>query len=145
MEGHSPEQARGIAEKAAEVLAKDPRIRLVYLFGSAVEPGMQRARDVDLAIFTEPPLDLDELMRLRAEILDDVEGNLDLVSLNEASIVLAKEVADRGRCLYANPAEAETEFVIRARASFWDFKPFLDVQWENAGSRLEERLHGSAS
>ena len=145
MEGYSPKDARGIATVAAEVLSRDPRVCLVYLFGSAVDDVVERARDIDLAISAEPRLDLSEIVQLRAKVQGAVDANIDLVSLDDASIVLAKEVADRGVCLYARSPEAEAEFVVRARASFWDFKPFLDTQWENAGSRLEERLRGSTS
>jgi hypothetical protein len=71
--------------------------------------------------------------------VEAVGGPLDLVSLNRAGIVLAREVADHGICLHAEPPEAEVEFVTRARARYWDWKPFLEVQWRNAGERLEER------
>ncbi len=145
MERLSPAGARQLAKKAADVLARDSRVRLVFLFGSAVDEQVKRVGDIDLGILTEPRLDLSEIVRLRAEVLDSVNADLDLVLLNDAPIVLAKEVADRGICLYARHPDAETEFVVRARASFWDFKPFLDVQWENAGLRLEGRSHGSAS
>jgi len=137
--------ARDLAERAARRLARDPRIRLVYLFGSAVNPDVPALRDVDLAVLGDPPLDLDELLRLRAELVTEVGGPLDLVSLHEASIVLAHEVADTGICLYAEPPETETDFVVGARARYWDFKPYLDEQWRLAGERIEERLHGHAS
>lgn len=132
-------EARRRADVAAAVLARDPRVRLVYLFGSAVRPEAGPVRDVDLAILTEPRLSLDELLRLRADAVEAAGGRLDLVSLNEAGVVLAWEVADSGRCLHADPPEAETDFVVRARSRYWDFKPFLEVQWRLAGERLEER------
>jgi len=143
MSGYEHERAREIAATAARALAADPRVRLVYLFGSAVDPGSGVARDIDLAVWMQPALSVDELVELRAKLVEVVHAEIDLISLNDASIVLAREVADHGVCLYAASEEGETEFVVRARARFWDFKPFLDVQWENAGSRLEERLRGT--
>jgi hypothetical protein len=68
---------------------------------------------------------------------------IDLVSLNDASVVLAWEVADSGRCLYARDPDAEIGFVTRARARYWDFKPFLDQQWRLTAERLEERRRGA--
>jgi len=141
-------EAREIAKQAAEVLSKDRRVRLVYLFGSAADRDAKIARDVDLGLLTEPSLSLDELVDLRARAVEAVsEGRaqFDVVSLNTASLALAKEVADHGVCLYAADGDVETEFVVRARARFWDFKPFIDTQWENAGLRAEERLRGSAT
>jgi predicted nucleotidyltransferase len=141
----SPENARQLAERAAQHLARDPRVRLVYLFGSAADPARGVVRDVDLAVWTDPPLAQDELLRVRADLVLAVGGEIDLVSLNDTSVVLAWEIADSGRCLYAADADTETAFVTRARSRYWDFKPFLEEQWRLAGERLEERQHGAST
>jgi hypothetical protein len=101
-------------------------------------------RDVDLAILTDPPLGLWELLGLREDVALAVGGAIDLVSLNEAGVVLAHEVVDTGRCLYADPPELETDFVCRARMRYFDFKPFLREQWRILGERLAERTRGIA-
>jgi predicted nucleotidyltransferase len=139
----SSAEAMAHAERAAALLARDPRIVLVYVFGSSVTPERPQARDVDLAVLTVPALALDELMRLRADLVDATRAPIDLLSLNDASIVLAHEVADSGRCLYARTPDAQVDFVTRARARFWDFKPYRDAQWRLAGERLAERQRGS--
>jgi predicted nucleotidyltransferase len=133
--------AREHAERAARLLAADERVRLVYLFGSAAQPGREAVRDVDLGVLTDPPLSLDELMRLRADVAS--AAPIDLVSINGASIVLAYEIVESGICLYARDPDVETEFVTRARARYWDFKPYREEQWRLAGERLEERRLGS--
>lgn len=138
-----PETARERARRAASWLGRDPRVRLVYLFGSAVDPDVQGVRDVDLAIWTEAPFSTRELLELRADVVLAVGGPVDLVSLNRAAVLLGWEVAESGVCLYAQPAEAQVEFVTRARSRYWDFKPFLEVQWRHAGERLEERRRGA--
>jgi predicted nucleotidyltransferase len=139
------EVARARAEQASRILAANPRVRLVYLFGSAVDaPADTHVEDIDLAVLADPPLTLDERLELRADIVDAVGGPIDLVALDAAPIVLAHEVAQTGRCLHACPPEAETGFVVRARARYWDFMPFLAVQWKYAGERLEQR-RGSQS
>jgi predicted nucleotidyltransferase len=142
MTSMSVREARQLAERAADVLAADPRVRLVYLFGSAADSDAQQVEDVDLGVLTEPALSSRELLELRTGLVEAVGGPIDLVSLNRPPIVLAREVADYGVCLYAEPPETETEFVTQARARYWDFKPFLEVQWRHAGERLAERRHG---
>ncbi len=117
----SSAEALAYAECAAALQARDPRISLVYVFGSAVASERLHARDVDLAVLTTPALSLDELMRLRADIVDATRAPIDLVSLNDASIVLAHEVAVSERCLYARTPDVE------------------DAQWRLAGERLAER------
>jgi predicted nucleotidyltransferase len=133
--------ARERAEQAARLLAADPRVRLVYLFGSAAQAERREVRDVDLGVLTDPALPLDELMKLRADLAGGIP--LDLVSLNDASIALAHEIVESGICLFARTPDVQTEFVTRARARYWDFKPYREEQWRLAGERLEERRLGS--
>lgn len=135
-------EARELAERAGRVLAENPGVRIVYLFGSAADASVGRVEDVDIAVWTEPPLGAPDLLRLRTDVVNAVGGPIDLVSLNRAPIVLAHEVAEHGICLHADPAEMEAEFVTRARARYWDFKPFLEVQWRYAGERQAARRHG---
>ncbi|HZF14224.1 MAG TPA: nucleotidyltransferase domain-containing protein [Thermoanaerobaculia bacterium] len=135
----TPQLARERALRATEVLAADPRVQLVFLFGSAVDPGRPVVRDVDLAIWTEPPLSLDELLHLRADAIERAGPGLDLVSLNRAPIVLAHEVAQTGECLYAIDPDLRVEFLCKALREYLDWKPFRDVQWRYAGERLEAR------
>jgi predicted nucleotidyltransferase len=131
--------AREAGEKAAGLLARDPRVTLVYLFGSAADPTRATVRDVDLAVLTQPPLPPDEIRDLACDLASATDAPIDLVSLNDAPVVLAHEVVDAGRCLHASSPEVETEFVTRARARYLDWKPFLDAQWRLAGERLEAR------
>ena len=138
----SAAEAQERAARAARLLAEDPRIVLVYLFGSAAGGGSDLVRDVDLAVFTDPPWSLTDLVRQRARLVGAVAAPLDLVSLNDASTVLAHEVVETGQCLYARSPEAETAFVTRSRARHWDFKPYRDAQWRLAGERLAERWRG---
>lgn len=136
-------RAHAAAKRASEWLAKDPRVRLVYLYGSSIGQPEVGARDVDIGVLTDPPLDLEQLTHLRADVVAHARADVDLVSLNDASVVLAHEIVESGRCLYADPPEAEVDFVTRVRARYWDFKPFRDEQWRLAGERLAERRGGS--
>lgn len=140
--GMSVERARNVAQDAALMLARDERVRLIYLYGSATDPERRTVRDVDLAVLTEPALSLWELLRARADVVQATGAPVDIVSLNDAGVALAHEVAETGRCLYANPPEVETEFVTRSRSRWWDFKPFRDEQRRLAGERAAERQRG---
>ena len=141
----SPGEARERAELAARFLASDPRVKLVFLFGSAADPDRKiPVRDVDLAILMDPPLEFRDFLKLRAGAVEAARGEIDLVSLNEAGVILTHEVAETGICLYSDAPERETEFVCRAIMRYLDFKPYFKEQWRLAGERLEERLRGSA-
>nr|HRC87259.1 nucleotidyltransferase domain-containing protein [Thermoanaerobaculia bacterium] len=95
------ELARSRAAAAAELLARDPRVRLVFLFGSAADPDARQVGDVDLAIWCQPPLEPFDRFRLADELELALGGPVDLVVLNRAPVVLAAEVASTGRCLFA--------------------------------------------
>jgi predicted nucleotidyltransferase len=136
------EKAVDVAQRAAKRLADDLRIRVVYLFGSVADSQSQQPRDLDLAMLADPEISLDEQLRIRADLVLDSEVNIDLVSLNHASVVLAREVVDHGVCLFTRTPEDEVEFVTRARSRYWDFSPYLSAQWKAAGERTEARVRG---
>ena len=136
-------EARERAERAARILAADERVRLVFLFGSAADPERASVRDVDLAVLTDP-MDFEDLVRLRADAVGAGGGDIDLVWLNEAPPVLAWEVAETGLCLHSSPPETRVDFICRARREYFDFKYFLDRQWQLMRERQRERQHGLA-
>jgi predicted nucleotidyltransferase len=141
----SPEEARERAERAARFLAADPRVKLIFLFGSAAVPDRKiPVRDVDLAILMEPPLEFWDFLNFRARAVEAAGGEIDLVPLNKAGVVLAHEIAETGICLHSDPPERVDEFVGQAIMRYLDFKYYLDQQWKIMGERLEERRHGFA-
>jgi predicted nucleotidyltransferase len=128
------------ARRAARRLAAEPRIRLVYLFGSAAREGFVAPRDLDLAVLARPPLAADELLRLQGTLQQELAAAVDLVSLNDAPIVLAREIVEGGRCLFARNPDDETELVTRTRMRWWDWLPVREAQWRASEERLEARL-----
>lgn len=133
-----------VIERITELLTEEPRVRLVYLFGSATHPGAAAPRDLDLAVSARPPFALAELLRLQGRLQEALRVPVDLVSLDNAPIVLAHEVVEGGRCLYARSPDDETELVTRTRMRWWDWLPVRARQWQASAERLEERL-GPAS
>lgn len=142
----TPAAARERAKRAARLLAANPQVRLVYLFGSAADPArapeITSVRDVDLAILTDPPLSGRDLLRLRADLTLALGDGIDLVSLNREAPTLHREVAATGLCLHAAEPGLDEEFRSRAHLRWLDWKYFLEVQWRHAGERLEERRRG---
>jgi predicted nucleotidyltransferase len=135
--------ARDAATRVAQRLALDERVRLIFLYGSAADPTRSEVHDLDLALSCAPRLPMSERLRLQADAGAVAAMPVDLIDLDEAGVVLAWEVAETGRCLFARDPEDEIGFITRARARYWDFKPFLEEQWRLAGERLEERRRGT--
>jgi predicted nucleotidyltransferase len=126
--------------RAVAILSAEPRVRVVFLFGSAARPGSVPPRDLDLALCARPPLALPELLRLQGRLQEAVRPPVDLVSLDDAPIVLAHEIVEGGRCLYARSPDDETEIVTRTRMRWWDWLPVRARQWQASGERLEDRV-----
>ena len=135
--------AREGAERAARALAEESSVRLVFLFGSAAAvDGPAKVRDADLAVSIDPPPEPDAWRRLEAQALRAARVPLDLVLLHRASVVLAREVAATGVCLFARTPEDELDFVVEANRRYLDFKPLLAEQWKLSGERAARRAHG---
>ncbi len=135
---YKTEEVQEGAKTATALLAGDPRVDLVFLFGSATEDH-EAVEDLDLAILTSPRLNPEEVLRLRARIGEEVQVPIDLVSLNDAPVILSHEVAETGQCLFARQPELETEFVVRSRSRYWDFLPFFAEQERIARLRSAAR------
>jgi predicted nucleotidyltransferase len=127
-------------QQVTAILAADPRVRVVYLFGSSARPVSVPPRDLDLAVCARSPLTLPELLQLQGRLQQAVHAAVDLVSLDEAPIVLAHEIIEGGRCLYARSPDDETELVTRTRMRWWDWLPVREQQWQASAERLEDRL-----
>lgn len=128
-------------ERLTRILSADPRVRVVFLFGSAARPGAVPPRDLDVAVSARPPLALAELLALQGRLQEALPGiPVDLVSLDDAPIVVAHEIVEGGRCLHARSPDDETELVTRTRMRWFDWLPMRARQWRASAERLEERL-----
>src|SRR5437870_9630556 len=128
----------GTYERLVEILAADPRVRLVYAFGSAAAGVTGPLSDVDIAALLDERPKWDDERQLRAR-LDAVAPRVDLVILNEAPPALRFEVITGGRCLFARDAREQAEFEILSLSRFLDFQPVRRVQQEYLRARVEER------
>jgi predicted nucleotidyltransferase len=139
----SRKEALAGAERAAEVLAREPSVRLVFLFGStAATNGPAEVRDADLAVLVAPAPDSRGWRRIEVLASRAAATPLDVVPLHRAGVVLRREVADTGVCLFSRTPEEETDFVVDARRRYLDFKPFLEEQWRLSGERAARRVDG---
>jgi predicted nucleotidyltransferase len=127
-------------QRAIATFAAEPPVRVAFVFGSAARDGSIAPRDLDLAVSARPPLSLRDLMRLQGRLQETANVTIDLVSFDDAPIVLAHEIVEGGRCIYARSPDDETELVTRTRMRWWDWLPIRERQWQMSGKRLEKRL-----
>ena len=92
--------ADDIHDRLTERLREEDRLHTAWLCGSSARDEAGPESDLDLAVWADEPLSLDDRLRLSAtlqEAVDEVE--LDVVYLNDAHPVLRYEVVRDGRRL----------------------------------------------
>lgn len=108
-------------ERAADRLARDPRVLAVYGFGSRSRDEAGPRSDVDVAVLLDQRLSLAQELRLRAEVVQELRrDDVDLVVLNQAPPLLRYEVVSAGRRLFARDEEAADRFEERAARECFD-------------------------
>lgn len=116
-------------EKAAGVLARDPRVEAVYGFGSEIHGTPGPRSDVDLAVLLNQDVKLIEELRLRAAVVEALgRDDVDLVRLNQAPPLLRFEVLATGRRLFARDEEAVDGFEARCLRQYQDSHHLRAVQ-----------------
>jgi predicted nucleotidyltransferase len=144
MKRYERQVARQAAENAATILEKDPRIRLVYAYGSTEDPAREKVRDVDLAILARPPIPFEDLLNLQADLVHLTGVRVDLVALDRTPPTLRYEIITGGRCLFARDEREQAEFELNGLSRFLDFQPFRRVQQEYLRARVEKRRGAQA-
>lgn len=107
-------------------VAERHRVRLLVLFGSAVNPSTEPA-DLDLAVDAD---DLDVLALFEdLYALTGFEG-IDVLDLRRAGIVARGEALGWGRPLYEDPPGRFAEAQVVALAILWDTRWLRDLELE---------------
>ena len=131
-----------IAEQIRLALIERRDVRLVYLFGSIAAGTARRGSDADIAImFDEVPAP--RALDLLSERLEAAaERPVDLVVLNYAPPLLAREVIARGRLLLCRDEEDRVRFETRTTARYQDTAHLRRVQHAYLRERAEARRAG---
>lgn len=94
----------------------------VYLFGSAVTGKMTRESDIDLAVLASRRLDPVAVFEARGRMSDMVGMPIDLVSLREASPIVAMQVIRKGRLLIDRDRPGTARFVMTLPSRYEDLR-----------------------
>ena len=111
----------------------DDSIVAVYLFGSSIKVGIEKAADIDLAFLldeqaykTDPIGAMSPAHLIAAGIGRHFDKETDVTILNSASLEIAYEVVTTGKCLYELDSDTRMQYEIKIRGMYIDFCPFLD-------------------
>jgi len=110
----------------------DDSIIAVYLFGSCVKDGIEKASDIDLAFLldeqaykTDPINAMYPTHLIAAGIGTKFDKETDVTILNSSSLEIAYEIMVTGKCVYESDPELRLDYEIKIRGMYFDFKPFI--------------------
>ena len=120
-----------------------------YLFGSLSKGKETELSDVDVAIYVDenkkPP---SSIFGYKSDMISELEKNLDydidLVILNDASLLLSFNIIKNGELIFCNSEKEKISFHFKTQRDYLDFKPVLEEQnnslnnWVNSENSEEE-------
>jgi uncharacterized protein len=101
-----------------------------YLFGSFSEGVPNRHSDLDFAVRLRPNLRTDQEHRIRMDLVEMLEDLLktqvDVVILNDASLLMIHQAFTHGIPLYIRDMRQEEAFRLKKRKEYFDFRYYLE-------------------
>jgi predicted nucleotidyltransferase len=130
-----------------DFLMLQPDVRLAYLFGSQAQGRTHALSDVDVAVLLAAQLSPLEQSRARLRLMGALMAllqreDVDLVVLNQASLLLRQRVLRDGRLLFANDDRERVRFAAETYRRYLDCRYMYDMLDEAMFARLREGRFG---
>ncbi len=131
----SQEDKERLIEAIKELLGREDRILLAFLYGSFIEDGPFRDIDVGIVVEEEPPPPLLYECQLENEIekVLDTDIPLDLRIINHAPVTFLYNVI-KGKLLVCRDSDFFADYVTLIARKYLDLKPRLDHYTKEAYS-----------
>ena len=111
-----------IAQIVEIIKNHQPKVQIIYLFGSHAKAQEQETSDIDLAIKTEESISNTEIYDLRQELAAQLNQDVDLIDMEKASTVLKNEVVQGGTRLYCAPQFDYKPYELLIISQYLDFQ-----------------------
>ena len=120
-------------KKVTELLDKQKRVELAYLFGSIAEGKGGKLSDVDLAVFLDESLSRKEQFNLQLKFISELTGilktdRIDLVIMNDAPLSLNYEIIKANHPLLVRDEGQKIDFEHRILSRYLD-RRYYDKRW----------------
>ena len=120
-----------IKNKLRKVFNKYPVI-FAYIFGSFAKGQINLLSDIDIAVYFDEKINVEERLKFRYDIQDEIKIKLknkkeiDIVSLNDAKPLLEREVVYNGKIIYSKSEAKRTHYEANAIGRWLDWKWYED-------------------
>jgi predicted nucleotidyltransferase len=138
---------RQLVETLKDFMARQPEVRLAYLFGSHGRGTANALSDIDLAILLDERLSLAEQGQAHVRLMSDLMGllhrdDVDLVILNRAPLLLRHRILRDGTLVFAVAEQERARFAADTLQRYLDHRYMYDVLDEAMWVRLREGRFG---
>ncbi|MBF0215723.1 MAG: nucleotidyltransferase domain-containing protein [Candidatus Omnitrophica bacterium] len=117
-----------------DYFAEMKEIEIAYIFGSTVSGKNNALSDIDIAIDINRDIinEAEYPYSYKAHIIADLMGllktnNIDLVIIDEASILLKHRIIARGRLIYSRNEKRRIHLQVDALRRYLDVKPLFEA------------------
>ena len=128
-----------MSDRIANVLEREPGLKLVLMYGSAAADRMRHDSDVDIAVLFDNPLNLEQKMDLISRLERELKRDVDLADLFNLSGTILKQVLCKGRIVIKNDTGALTRLYQRMVYNQADMMPYVT---RTLLERQQRFLHG---
>ena len=138
---------RDIQSRIGETLSRRPEVLEAYVFGSVARGQAQAHSDVDVAVFVNPDVPLNQGFGYDAELASELMAALstnkvDVVLLNRADPLLYHRVLRDGVRILTRNSRETTVREGRALSRYCDFLPQLQKVRRASEARLKDGAFG---
>ena len=139
--------AEELVQSLAGFMARQPEVRLAYLFGSQARGAANALSDIDLAVWLDEHLTVAEQGQVHVRLMGDLMSllrreDIDLIILNRASLLLRHRVLRDGRLLFAADERERARFAAVTLERYLDHRYMYDILEEAMAIRLREGRFG---
>ena len=138
----SEEQKR----KASRLLEGFDAIASAYLFGSTSLGCARSGSDLDIAVRVRNGVPSEERFEIRMALLSDLEplfdAPVDVLVMNDASLAILHQVLSYGVPLFIRDPEEEEQFRVNRLKAFFDFRYYLDRDFDETERFFRKASHG---
>ncbi|MBM7614545.1 type VII toxin-antitoxin system MntA family adenylyltransferase antitoxin [Alkaliphilus hydrothermalis] len=124
-----------------EYLQQNTNIIFSYLFGSYARGDFNSFSDIDVAVYLKNQnISIGDYKKIRQELMDLTQKDVDLVILNEATPLVKHLVIQEKILIFSKSKDIEREFIVKALFEYNDMKPYLDLAYKNMIHRVRREL-----
>ena len=117
------------------ILKEIPDIIAIYIFGSYASKTQSERSDLDIAIFHDKKIDKEYLWDLSQKIATEIQCEVDLIDLLEASTVFAFQIINEGEPLYSSDEKMRSIFENNIDSMYLDLNEMRKDIIENIKKR----------